>query len=829
MERKGMKRSLIAQMLKRLLLVLILCGMLGELSAARKRYDTDKDVPEEQRMGVTHKIRAEEFGKLRLKKPRFSGPFKVGLCIVEFPDTEEADVEAIMARQTEGVAEYYKRYTFGQCWPEFVCGGVYKEALPLGVYTEKRFGLNRRYGKDEDIAILTADLRKRAFARMNAEFKRCPVKALVVMTKRAPIDVLEGVPKLRDIYEQVWPTRTQSNDQILYEGVRRNVEMSALERYYHPTRSIAWGDPLWPNSSMVLHAEGESSTMIHELGHVLGAPDFYHAPPRNDGVPGTPTCAGGPTGPLYCRYRYCGLVDERAYPMVKGETTITLAPRWHESPNRPLGVFIPTVHPHYLLHLEYDPSPTPSTGSTKAQVGRYSDLYSGEGGIRIYYINVTKGDPYLGHPDMAYTYREGDPDLKGLSTEFAYFREGDTFDAESDPANILPNRIPTGVEIEFGEQTEEGAVVHIKPPMQRLSGAQYQYSLLPIVLLEEIEEENLLPTSIEATVNVQFRGEPLLTEYGFVVGGRPNPVVGKDATFSLFHEERHTGRLLGLPPGKKLYVRAFGRNERGVRYSEQRTVTLPRSVEYVPPLLASSKGMLDESNGFAHHLLATQYKDGYRIGASSYLSLMRLLVYGRTPLDKTTEKKMGIELDRINVCPQCPWDYSPARMKEYHRGFEYCRGLVEESDLNATVFPENFDEDFAKTFNLKYVGNKRQPPDIVKIDNLTLPNEEARIKKSLIVGVPVMCIRQPTGFSSFRPALNTCFIDGFRISEESGETEYHIEYMEGYDLQTAQLAKNVHSRKSGWWPLGTVIDGADAARLVYWTSRLGRTGKRDTR
>ena len=83
----------------------------------------------------------------------------------------------------------------------------------------------------------------------------------------------------------------------------------------------------------------------------MGAPDFYHAPERYDGIPGTPclSWAYGPTGPGYCRYIYNAYLPRTNYPTYTKSGTYTLAPRkTNPAGNAAVGCFIPSPHPHYV-------------------------------------------------------------------------------------------------------------------------------------------------------------------------------------------------------------------------------------------------------------------------------------------------------------------------------------------------------------------------------------------------------------------------------------------------------------------------------------------------
>lgn len=814
------------KILAALLALLLVCGTLQAASRRgrdRSRREAERSVPQEQRILDSSKMTTDRFNRERRKVPIFKGAFKVGLAIVDFPDTREAtDPQAIVEAVTRDVEEYFRRYTFGQCWPEFVLGGVYRESEPLGTYVLRDSYWNP-IGATEQPYEAVADLRKRAYRAMNSAFAKCPVKALVIVTDRADKERLERIRSYSDAFKVYERKASAASDAVVYEGYTEAQSIDPLQDRYNPRAMIRWGDPLWPNSSVLLWS-GDSSTTIHELGHVLGAPDFYHAPPPKDGVPGWPVCTGGPTGPLYCRYLYCGLADETAYPTIRADTEITLASRWSETPDRTLGVFIPTAHPHYLLCLEYEPRGANVEGgdASEGSIGRYDAPGEAPGGVLVYYHNVTMQSPYLGHPDLAYTYRYGDPLMHGERGNFRLFREGEAFDEESDPANILPNGLPTGVTLTFGPQTQEGARVKISVPKRRLSGPAYRQSLLPVVSLDSVD--GLLPTSLEAAMTVRFRGEPLLEEYGFVAGPRPKPTLGARGTVSwpLYHRDRYTARLLGFPPGAKVYVRAYGRSALGVGYSkEELCVTLPRQAESVAPLLASMKNTLTESNRAASPSGGRTYREGYRVGDSAVLTMLRLMSYLRAMPDGTPTKKLDFEPARSIVTPKHRSAIAPHRMTDFYAARRHLANLVKKVGLTDNVFAEDFDSKFAKAFGLNPVKVGRTPADIVTVEEGSAGEQAERVRKSLVAGYPVLLVRQCRPISMFHPALNSSLIDGIRLNE-AGKTEVHVDFCEGYDIATT-----LHERRpSGWWPIEYVASGCDAVRMIFFDRKFGSARRR---
>lgn len=147
---------------------------------------------------------------------------------------------------------------------------------------------------------------------------------------------------------------------------------------YHP--QIGWSDPPWPNSIPQVHISGGGGTVCHEFGHVLGAPDYYHAPEKFDGVSGAPCLdwAYGPTGPGYCRYIYNAFLTVTNYPTYATNGTYTLYPRkTNPAGDKVLGCFVPSFIRTIFICLEY-------VKDEKAPLGN-----QWKQGLLIHVINVT--------------------------------------------------------------------------------------------------------------------------------------------------------------------------------------------------------------------------------------------------------------------------------------------------------------------------------------------------------------------------------------------------------------------------------------------------------
>lgn len=784
-------------------------------SSAASRSTVSKDIPPEQAVKGAVKATVADFMKDRASKPRFTGAFEVGYYAVTFPDTAPIDVAAVMKRQTDGVTEYFKKYTQDICWPTFRALNTtpYRAPNPLGYYTRWHMHQNKIGWNDEaEGRKRLNELRQAALAHAerggsSGGGKSTPVKVFVYASKRLPLEELTKIPVLRDPYPK-------AND---YYPDQLN--------FYNPAATIRWADPLWPNSSVLLSESSGTGTMIHELGHVLGAPDFYHATEITGGIHGTPvTVGGGPTGPLYCRWKHCATLPEDAYRLVAKDETVTLAPRWSEyteGAEKPLGIFIPTVHPNYILHLEYEPGDAQAIkGNSEDEVGRYSTGYSSNGGIYIYYINVTQGSCYVGHPDVCYVYRPNDPTMRGYTGGVAVFREGDAFNQESDPKNVLPNELPTGIEITFGEQTADGATVTVRTPRQKLASTALKQSLLPIIRMKEITD--IQPTAIAVETDLTFRGEPLCEERGVVYGPAPRPTLPRSPHVPIHGQGFDKARVVGLRPGSTIYVRAYARSKLGVSYSdEQQKIVLPKITPEteVAPLCIDNLHANDwQTKNYSFRNAA----DGSKLNGTVMTSLLKLMALRREPLDgaKKPSRSRGrtpegaLDLNAIHHAPH-EGRYPPT-LAGYYAARNEAERLGNELGLHSGDIPEDLDERLITVLNFP----KRQMKGKEVVVNLVSGEEsshEARIRESLVNGWPVLCIRENDLVSSPRYSLDMCLIDGVKRDEE-GTVLYHIVYPTGNDRDRRKT-----NRGTGWHTLDVLMDHVmpDGARLLFFR-REGR-------
>lgn len=560
-----------------------------------------------------------------------------------------------------------------------------------------------------------------------------------------------------------------------YKG-KKYVELKDFaENFYKPR--VKWGDPLWPNSIPQQLSKSKGSTFCHELGHLLGAPDFYHGTEPYDGVGGNPclSMAYGPCGPSYCRYIYSALISEKNHPHYTQSGEYTLYKRTlNPAGDKPVGCFIPSSHPHYFYCLEY-------LSGEKAPLG-----ITGAKGLMVSVINCTLKSPFLGTPDMCYTYRTDDPYCKGVvklnpkSALFSLKNGRKEFSKMTNPSSRLPNLLDGGMSFEILEETSDYVKFKLELTPQKLSGSQYKYSLVPKVKLDGISE--VLPTSFKVDMSVLFRGEPMKTDYGFCYGGSPKPTINNEF-FPLYHRDRYSGRALGCKPGRKYYVRAYARNKYGISYSDEvLTLTMPRSLEEFDSVapLTNDRIIVDVNAP---------------IQQSSQSALLKLATYYRKPIVSIDTK---LDYTRLHSIPN---RNKPAfRLKESLALADEFRVFSRKNNLAKQEFVKDFDSKTAKLFKLKIKKNDK----FSSIQNLTpetAENFHLLIQQSLIQSTPVIAV-QEFRYNEGDPQLHWILIDGFKADK------YHLRRTTWRNHYTA-------IKKDGWYTLEDIFKGTTTAKLIF--------------
>lgn len=803
----------------------------AHLSAAPARHPSKRkdatDAAPEFRAGSASKRTAAAFGPERTK-PAQQGAFQVDLVVITFPDCEQPDstdyVRDGLSRVSGGtIADYYKDYSQGITWPVLEAyPTAYAAPQPLGYYCRWDFFANPLGFKGEDeggarAGKLRADA-LRAVRAASPRFKKGAYTCYVYCPKltKDP-DVLERL--IRPHYPPK-PTKVQ-----LEYGVP-----DKMASYKPP---IPWRDPLWPNSIPQVHYPADGGTLVHELGHCLGSPDFYHASEEHDGVPGTPCLpwSYGPTGPAYCRVIHHAFVPEAAYPKRTSAGDVTLSPRSarfsasKKAECPPLGVFVPSSHPNYLFCIEYCHDEKPPVGHPGAE------------GLLVHVLNVTLNSPMMGPPDLCYTYRVEDPDHKGRGTGGAFLRPGDSFDAKSDPAAVLPNLLPAGIAITDIRCNDDGTCTfRLDFPPAKFTKPELDYSLLPQTKI--IRLSGALPTSFRAEMDVLYRGEPLLTEYGFCYGLRKDPTEKTGKLFPLHHRDRFDARLIDLKPGAMYYVRAYARNANGIRYSAtQRAITLPFDT---PDRRFSATLFLDSD-----HLLSNWYYQKWYFGthgdnivnsANPIFAFMALANYYRAMPGASAGRKAGGRGIDLTLVHSHPSDSRPKfRLEETEKlKGAVCR-ILDEAGLRQDDFIPKGDEGGGGK------GKKKRPPALASSRprrgpfgeltpwvrkcaaalNIKTPEKTffvcqgeedllklaPEIRRWILLSQPVIVVRENRAMSdevSERWPLDIALIDGLGEDAES----FHVVFPGGADRGTR--------RKSGEMRLETLLERTTNAIVMFY-------------
>ena len=781
--------------------VLLLLQILLSISIHAESLDNDP--------GLSKPQWNKKFAPKRLR-PIFEKGFSVRMILIDFPDTEMPKLDSLKRKSLNfghmSVTDYFKEYSQGITWPEFIIAGeksfpknVFRAPQPIGYYCEYDFWNNPLGYKNRAEGGKRAKELKAAANKFAAKFKlpnntpsrggRAHVTCHVYATTKKPMSAWQKL--IKPYYKDRKHPWNPNKD---------------IVEFYKP--KINWSDPLWPNSSVQVQASSGGGTLAHELGHVLGAPDFYHAPEKFDGVKGSPCegCSFGPTGPGYCRYIYNAFLVERNYPTLTKPGKYTIAARkTNPAGDNILGAFVLSTHPHYVYQIEY-------VSGEKAPLGN-----PGKKGLLVHVINVTMNAPYLGSPDMCYTYHLNDPWFRS-DGKYAFFGKAHgrtSFHMETEPSSRLPNLMDGGISFDIVEETKDSVTIDLKKiATAQVKGSQYKATLLPKISLDKIDE--VLPGSFRAHCNVQYRGEPLLTEYGFCYDTRPRPQVRDGKYFPLYHRDRYDGRILNLRPRLKYYVRAYAKNKLGIFYSkEELTVVIPEAApSKVDPLLDDS---------FSGNWTIQQYHqsktdssgEGTQVGSAALTTLLKLMTYYRKPFSvngnnnsrtrtrsrsRTSSNSNGqVDYTRIHTQPNL--NRPDFRMVEFYKTVSTSDRISKATGMISSKFDKDFDKNFIKAFKLRNPLGSRKGP-IEAFTKEAIKELSPRIIKSLVLSEPVVIAQEPKLSSPIQYGLSWVIIDGVN---ESGK--FHLVYPGGKDRQ--------YRRKTGWYSLETLLEGVNKAKIIW--------------
>ncbi len=753
-----------------------------------------------QELTAEHALNQVRLGaefKPKITKPVFTGAFSVGVVLIDFPDTIQPSIAEIKRKSLHfgplTIKEYFNEYSQGILWPEVTILGeaafpknVYRAPQILGYYCAYDYWVNPFGYKNPAEGGERAMLLKKAAEKFVTSKYKLPAGQ--------PLDRRRKPHVINFIYANAHkpPAAVEA---LIAPGYKDRKhpwdDKKEIWEMYKP--AIAWAEPLWPNSTPQVLASDDGGVLCHELGHVIGAPDYYHAPEKHDGVEGVPCLnwAFGPTGPGYCRYIYNAFLTKKNYPTINKNGRYQLSPRnTNPAGQRAVGAFIASAHPNYIYNIEY-------VQNEKAPLGN-----PGRGGLLVHVINLTLNSPFLGAPDLCYTYRPDDPWFRSTGSAASAFLGKATrrmkFDMTTNPSSRLPNLLDGGLSITVVSEKADGITFDLVINRKAVTGTALKDSLIPQVSLDMTSE--ILATSFRAHCNIMFRGEPMKTDYGFVCHTMPKPTI-RHKLFPLYHRDRYDGRIGGLRPKTKYYVRAYARNARGVHYSkEELTITtLPSNTDIttVAPLLDDDFTANTELGAYYRQKLDSS-KQGTIVGTTAQTAMLKLTSYHRRPL-ALSGSSSTLDYTRIHTKPTK--SRPEFRMVELRSAWRECGQIVKSAGMTSNAFSKDFDKNFVKSFSLRKPRGSRNPL-IQKLTPATTDAVAKQITDSLVRSIPVL-VGQDSGYiSPVEHGLCWVIIDGVKNG-----TQFHCIFPDKKDRK--------FSRRSGWYPLSTLLEEVDETRVFF--------------
>lgn len=632
--------------------------------------------------------------------------------------------------------EYFKIYSNGIVWPKMMMmpdeTTFYQDPHFYGYYCEYDYWENPIGWMNEKEGGERVDKMNKAALRFAEKNFRGPTPKVIcynyITTRPAATDS-QVTADLLSFYQNRGADPDRTKAVKTRKSRKKQVQpTNQLDpwAFYAPT--CKWGEPMWPNSKIQI-MDSAGGTLAHELGHCLGAPDVYRIGRFNDGISGNACLlAYGPTANAFSRFYHHGFISEKNHPTLKSSGSYTLYPR-HITPkdDQAVGYLIPSNHPHYFYHVEYVHKENSTVGIGPAREG-----------MLISVVNLGR-ENYLGSPDYFYVYRPNDPFFQGLGDVeqclFGKAKKRTEFNMQTEPSSRLPNLLDGGVSFKNIEEHQGTLTFDLEINHHKVTGSEYTQSMLPQIRLDEITD--VRPNSFSMNATIKFRGEPIITDYGFCWSTSNNPTV-RDSTFTLSHREWYRGHAIDLRPETTYYVRAFATNGLGYRYSdEEKVIKTPAFSSAAPPI----GPLLTDS--FSHNnYLFTRYSnetvetgDGF-IGYSPTCVLAKLIGYYRPAkfpsVAEPGERPKPVDFDHMSWRPGA--DDNPARLDEVDGFFQSVYDQSRALGLHSSKPAKDF------LANLVKLTGARSKPVMQTITEENLKSVADLVRKDLLLSRPVVVV-----------------------------------------------------------------------------------------
>jgi hypothetical protein len=666
------------------------------------------------------------------------------------PQYAESGKEGKPGEYSSGVdlEEYFKVYSNGITWPKLVVmhdeNTSYEDPHFYGYYCEYDYwrnpiGWKERQEGSERVKEMNENALR--FAKKSYRGDQPRFLCYNYVTRRPGEPTEEVSIALLDFYEN----RNADPDRTKPVRTRRSREPEDPAEDFDPWdfyRPVCkWGEPAWPNSKVQIN-DFSGGVLAHELGHSLGAPDVYRVGRFNDGIGGEASLlAYGPTANAFSRFYHHAFIGERNHPAIKTAGTYTLHPR-HITPqgNEALGYLIPSNHPHYMYHVEYIHGEDGIAGVGPRHEGML---------ISVVNLGLTN---YLGSPDYFYVYRPEDPFFRGGGNTnqclFGKSHNRTEFNMTTEPSSRLPNLMDGGVSFKNIEEKDGTLTFELETDRRRISGSEYAESMLPQIRLDEIRD--IQPTSFAMDCTIKFRGEPLITIYGFCWSTSKNPTV-RDGTYTLAHRECHRGHAIHLRPRTTYYVRAFATNGVGVRYSDEEKMIQTPDFETAPASIGPLFTDYYSDNRYLFNEYSTENTSPF-IGYSPTCVLAKLIAYYRperfeVSSPETRSKNSDIDFGQLSWNPSAD-DY-PMRLEEVDKFFQHIYRRGSELEFHNTKPGKDF------LRNLAEITGFRSKPVLSELDPDNLKAVSELIQADLTQSRPVVIL-----FTDGLEPMKWALIDG---------------------------------------------------------------------